>query len=103
MMTMTTKSSARDLNAQLADLAAAVTELRSLPPPSDDARKNLEAECSIRVRTIEQLLRDRELELREQAQSAESDIRRRELSLKETSSRLEKWRNPLTVGVIVAA
>ena|SRR5271165_3821153 len=87
----------------LADLTKSLADLRASPPIDDVTRKNIESECTIRIKLLEQLLRNRELLLQERAQVEEKEIKNRELGLKENASHIEKWANPLTVGIIVAA
>jgi hypothetical protein len=88
---------------QLIELAAIVAAMRTLPASDTEGRKALETEFGVHLQANEQLLRHRELLLKETAQGTDAALRRDELTLKENTARKEKWTNPLTVGVIVAA
>lgn len=88
---------------QLIDLAGIVAAMRAAPTDDLDRRKALETEFGIHLQANEQLLRHRELLLKENTHNVDADLRREELKLKEQTARKEKWTNPLTVGVIVAA
>lgn len=100
---MTTAGDTLTVEELLSDLRMSLAELRNPPPIDDVARKNAESEYTIRIKLLEQLLHDRELHIHEQAQVDERALRDRELRIKENTSNIERWANPLTVGVLVAA
>lgn len=84
-------------SSSLTELAEAIAALRALPPSDAESRKAREAECAMLIQLQEQLLRDRELALKEQAQIVDTEMRRGELALKERTVQRDKWTNPLTV------
>lgn len=77
------------------------TSLRAIAETNE--REAIQNECRIRIQAIEQRLRQRELELGEAPRASDIAIRRHELALKKYTLRRDKWTNPLTVGVMVAA
>jgi len=60
-------------------------------------------DLSIGTTTDESALKELEIKYRLQLQLADYALKERELRLKEQSSRVGRWSNPLTVGVLVAA
>jgi cytoskeletal protein RodZ len=92
-------SESQDLNfiaKQFPDLA--------LSDSTDEAALNeITTKYTIRLQIAAQALSDRELRLKEETARAERILRDREIALKEQASKLDRWANPLTVGVLVAA
>jgi len=87
----------------LSNLVKSLPDLHTSGVSDDASLKEMEARYSLRLKIVEQAFRSRELSLKEQAQTDDKEVRNRELSLKEQASTINKWANPLTVGVIVAA
>lgn len=96
-----TDSTAPDA-ARLADLATRFPDL-VIRGSSAAELQEIETKYAIRLKIAEQETLARELALKERAQFNDMQSRRRELALKKRAASLDKWANPLTVGVIVAA
>jgi hypothetical protein len=91
-----------DLRSVIERLDDAISALSTgdLDAPAGEVCK---AACELRLKLIEQLLKNRDMDLRAKAQDADVLARSDELKLKQHTLQREKWTNPLTVAVIVAA